>query len=47
MRTSLIAWLPATAFAAGGSYPGMPDRFWDAIGLIAFIGLVVYLFRKL
>ena len=38
--------LPASAIAAGGSYPGMPDRFWETMGFFVFLALVIALFRK-
>ena len=48
MRFALLmaSLLPISAHAAGGWYPGMPDRFWEAMGFFVFLALVIAILRK-
>jgi len=41
-----IMLLPLYADAGGGLRPGTPDRFFEVIGFIIFMAVLISLFRK-
>ena len=38
--------LPLYAHAGGGLRPGTPDRFFEVIGFIIFMAVIISIFRK-
>lgn len=44
LKTTL--WLPLFAHAGGGLRPGTPDRFFEVIGFIVILALLISLYRK-